>query len=230
MTRIYDTFLAGGLVMWPLLGLSITTFAFAVERSWFWFKLMSQEKQVVDEVLMAAKVDLEKAETLAQRAQGLAIGRLLLAPLKLKKPTPETFHLAIQAASDKEFVDMRQGDKLLESVIAIAPLLGILGTAGGLVKTFTNLRSGQVNSGDVSVVASGIGEALIASVSGITVAVVAFVVFRIFVIVRSRQIDFFCKVSNDLELIYLQLWHEESASSSNIAGISQMPENLKSKI
>jgi biopolymer transport protein ExbB len=218
MTRIYDTFLAGGLVMWPLLGLSIATFAFAVERSWFWFKLMSQEKQVVHEVLTAAKVDLEKAEALAQRAQGLAIGRFLSAPLILNKPTPETFHLAIQAASDKEFVEMRKGEKLLESVIAIAPLLGILGTASGLIKTFTNLRSGQVSSGDISAVASGIGEALIASISGITVAIVAFVVFRIFVIVRSRQIDFFCKVGNELELIYLQVWHEEAANSSNIEG------------
>ncbi len=206
MTRIFDTFLAGGLIMYPLLALSVITFAYALERIWFWFRLISQEKRVVHEVLTAAKVDLERALKVAEGAEGLAIGRLLAAPLKLKSPSPETFHLAIQAALDKEFIEMRKGEKLLESIIAIAPLFGIVGTAAGLVTMYQNLKAANADSRSDAAVTAGLGEALISSFAGIAVAVAAFVFFRIFLILRSHQMNYFSKVGSELELIYLQLW------------------------
>ena len=223
MSRIYDILQAGGLVMFPLLVLSVATFGCALERCWFWFKLIIQEKQIVPEVLSAARVDLEKAEAIASRSQGLAIGRFLLAPLKLRSSSPEIFHLAIKASCDKECVEMYKGDKLLESVMAIAPLLGILGTSAGLFTTFQQLRSGQVNSLNVSAVASGIAQALIASATGMSVAILALVFLRIFIIVRSRQINYFSQVGCELELIYLQFWHESSTADASIEGVSQKP-------
>jgi biopolymer transport protein ExbB len=221
MSRIYDILLAGGLVMLPLLVLSVATFGCAVERCWFWFKLIIQEKQIVQEVLSAARVDLEKAEAIAERAQGLVIGRFLLAPLRLRSSSPEIFHLAIKASCDKECVEMYKGDKLLESVMAIAPLLGILGTSAGLITTFQHLRTGQVNTVNVSLVASGIGQALIASTTAMSVAILALVFLRIFMIVRSRQINYFSQVGCELELIYLQFWHESSTADVSIQGVSQ---------
>ncbi|BAZ21874.1 putative biopolymer transport protein [Kalymmatonema gypsitolerans NIES-4073] len=214
MTRIYDTFLAGGLVMWPLLGLSVLTLACILERSWFWLKLVIQEKQVVREIFAAAKVDLEKAEKIAESSQTLAISRFLIEPLRLKNPTPETFHLAIKAACDKECMAMRKGDMLLESVVAIAPLLGILGTANGLFTVFTHLKTNSVGITDFSTVTSGIVEALISSITGIAVAIFAFVFFRIFLCLQSQQMSFFSQVGNELELIYLQCWHQPSTQPS----------------
>lgn len=221
MTRIYDILLAGGFVMFPLLVLSVVTFGCAVERCWFWFKLIIQQKQIVQEVLSAARLDLEKAEAIASRSQGLAIGRFLLAPLRLRKASPEIFHLAIKASSDKECVEMYKGDKVLESVMAIAPLLGILGTSAGLFTTFQHLRTGQVSSVHLSAVASGIAQALIASATGMSVAILALVFLRIFIIVRSRQIDYFSQVGSELELIYLEFWHESSTADVSIQGVSE---------
>ncbi|GAB1538299.1 MotA/TolQ/ExbB proton channel family protein [Scytonema sp. NUACC21] len=212
MTRIYDTFLAGGLVMWPLLSLSIVTLACALERVWFWCNLVIREKRLVREVLATAEIDLEKAEAIAERANHLAIGRFLLEPLKLKNSSPEIFHLAVKAASDKECVEIRRGNRLLESVIAIAPLLGIIGTATGLITAFTNLKTGTT---DFFLVTAGIGQALISSATGITIAVVAFIFFRIFVILQLQQIDFFSKVGNELELIYLQHWSNQQLTVSS---------------
>jgi biopolymer transport protein ExbB len=206
MTRIYDTFLAGGIVMYPLLALSVITFAYALERIWFWFRLISQEERVVHEVLTAAQVDLQRALIIAERAENLAIGRLLAAPLKLKSPNPETFHLAIQAALDKEFVEMRKGDKLLESIITIAPLFGILGTASGLFKIYQHLQASKTNVISVTTFPTGLGEALISSFAGIALAIAAFVFYRTFLILRSRQMNYFSKVGSELELIYLQFW------------------------
>ncbi|NMF67315.1 MotA/TolQ/ExbB proton channel family protein [Brasilonema octagenarum UFV-E1] len=213
MTQAYDIFLAGGLVMWPLLGLFIVTSVCILERSWFWFRLIIQEKQVVREVLTTAKVDLKEAEEIAESSQTLAIGRFLVEPLRLKKPSPETFHLAIKAACDKEFVEMRKGDIVLKSVAAIAPLLGILGTAEGLINTFTNLKTNSFNLTDFSKVTPGLAQALISSTTAIAITVFAFLFIRIFLYLRVRQIDLFSQIGNDLELIYLQFWHEPSTQT-----------------
>ncbi|PPS44111.1 MotA/TolQ/ExbB proton channel family protein [Chroococcidiopsis sp. TS-821] len=213
MARVYDTFIAGGPVMWPLLGLSIVTLACALERAWFWFQLLSKEDRIVREVLAAARFDLAKAANIAYQAQSLPIGRFLLAPLKLNQPTPETFRLAMEAAGDKEFTQMRKGDKLLETVVALAPLLGLLGTVTGLIGTFNNLNIGGGTTAEATRAAAGIGEALITTAAGMIVAITALIFFRIFVSLQSQQIDYFSEVGSELELIYRQTWYEPMLSS-----------------
>ena len=132
----------------------------------------------------------------------------MAAPLKLNNPTPENFHLAVQASADKELVDIGGSNKLLESVIVIAPLLGLLGTAGGLITTFMALRNAGADSADPSGVANSILQALTSSATGIAVAILAFACLRLFVILRARRVDYFCTVGNQLELIYLHIWHQ----------------------
>lgn len=211
MTRVFDLFLKGGPVMWPLLVLSILTISNALERAWFWFRLLSQENRIVREVLEASRHSLGKAEEIAEYARYLPIGRFLLAPLKLNQPTPETFRLAMEAAGDKEFIRMRKGDKFLETVVAVAPLLGLLGTVTGLITTFSNLDvGGGGTSEEASQAASGIGEALITTAAGMIVAILALLIFRTLVTLQSRQMDFFSEVGSELELIYRQVWYEPS--------------------
>ena len=215
-TRIIDEFLKGGPVMWPLLGLSVLTLTTALERGWFWLRLISQEDRIVNDVLEAARYDLSKALEIAEYARHLTIGRFLLAPLQLRQPSPETFRLAMEAAADKEFVKMRRGDKLLETVIAVAPLLGLLGTVTGLISTFDNLTVGGGGSADEATkAASGIGEALMTTAAGMVVAIMALLVFRVFVTLQAQQMDYFGRVGSELELIYRQVWYEPAAEDTN---------------
>ena len=208
MTKLFDIFLAGGFMMFPLLILSVITLAYAMQRVWLWLRLVVQERQVVQDVLTVAQYDFDRAREIATDAEDLAIGRFLSTPLKLNNPTPENFHLAVKASADKELVDIGGSDKLLESVIVIAPLLGILGTAGGLISTFIALKNAAANGGDASGVADAIFQALISSATGIAVAIIAFACFRLFVILRARRVDYFSTVGNQLELIYLHLWNQ----------------------
>lgn len=208
MTTLFDTFLAGGFIMFPLLILSVITLAYAIQRGWYWLKLATQERQVVQDVLTVAQYDLEKAEEIAMAADYLAIGRYLAAPLKLNNPTPENFHLAVQTTADKELLDIGESDKVLESVIIIAPLLGILGAAGGLITTFMTLKNGGADINNSSAVADSIFQALISSAAGIVIAILAFICLRLFVILRARRVDYFSTIGNQLELIYLHLWHQ----------------------
>lgn len=224
MSRIFDLIVSGGPVMIPIVGLSVATFACALERGWFWFQLLRQEDRIVHDVLAAARVDLDKAAAIASQAKALPIGRYLLAPLKLKNPTPETFHLALEAAGDKEFVRMHKGDKLLESVVGLAPLLGLLGTVTGLIATFNNLNIGGGGASESATkAAGGIGEALITTASGMVVAIIALTFFRILVTLQSQQIDYFSEVGSELELIYRQIWYDPSAHNQMPSALERSP-------
>lgn len=197
--------------MVPVVGLSVLTLSCTLERIWFWWYSLRGEKRLVRQILDAAMQDLDSARVLAEMAQDIPIGRFLYAPLKLTSPTPETFRLALEAAGDREFVQMRKGDKLLESIVGIAPLLGLLGTVTGLIATFFNLKiGGGGSSADTSKAALGIAEALIATAAGMLVAVVTLAVFRVCVSLQVGQMDYFADVGNELELIYRQQWSESS--------------------
>jgi biopolymer transport protein ExbB len=210
MSNIYEFVSKGGPVMWPLVGLSVMTIGCALERASYWWKLISQEDRIVHDVLEAARSSLDDAASIAFQARNLAIGRFLFATLRLKNSSPETFHLAMEAAAEREFIQMRKGDKLLETVVAIAPLLGLLGTVTGLMTTFGNMNIGGSGAGGDSATkaAAGIGEALTATASGMFVAILALAFFRIFVTLQSKQIDYFTNVGNQLELIYRHVWCE----------------------
>ncbi len=211
MSNLFEMIVKGGPVMIPVVGFSVATIACAIERSWFWYQLMSQEDKIVHDVLAAARYNLEDARDIAESAHELPIGRFLLAPLKLSQPTPETFRLAMEAAGDREFIRMRKGDKLLETTVAVAPLLGLLGTVTGLIGTFASLNIGGGGTTEQATqAAGGIGEALITTAAGMIVAIMALLVYRVMVTLQSHQIDYFSEVGTELELIYRQIWYEPS--------------------
>lgn len=214
MSNVFAFLVKGGPMMVPLIFMSIITIGRGIERAWFWYQLLSQEDRIVDQVMEAAHTDLSVAAAIARRAENLAIGRFLLAPLRLKNPTPETFRLALETAGDKEFFRMRRGDKLLESVIGLAPLFGLLGTVTGLILTFSNLNIGSENV-NLGKAAAGIGEALITTAGGMIVAIIALSIFRVLATLQGQQEEYFSTVGGELELIYRQIWYEPLLSDTN---------------
>jgi biopolymer transport protein ExbB len=211
MSTVFNLIAKGGPVMIPVVGLSIATFACAMERSIFWFQVLRVEHKIVHQVLDAAHSDLETAAAIAHKAQNQPIGRFLCSALQLQAPTPETFRLALQTSGEDEFVQMRRGNRLLETVVAIAPLLGLLGTVSGLILTFANLKIGGGGSSvDTSKAAAGIGEALVTTAGGMVVAIIALAFLRINTTLQGKQMEYFAKVAGRLELIYRHLWYERS--------------------
>ena len=211
MSNLFELVAKGGPVMIPIVGMSIATIGCGLERAWFWYRLLSREDRIVREVLEAAHYDLNSAAEIARRASELPIGRFLLAPLRLSNPSPETFRLALETAADREFIAMHQGDKLLESVVGIAPLLGLLGTVTGLIATFANLKIGGSGGADeASKAAAGIGEALTTTAGGMIAAIIALSIFRVLVTLQTKQMQYFSQVGAALELIYRQVWYERA--------------------
>lgn len=223
MSTVFTFLAQGGPVMVPIVGASVLTLACALERGLFWWPLLRREGKIVAEVLTTARFSLEEAHQIAAAAQDLPIGRFLVAPLRLKQPSPETFRLAMETAGDREFVKMRKGDKLLETIVAVAPLLGLLGTVTGLIATFASLDIGSGGSGEqANAAAAGIGEALITTAAGMVVAILALLVFRVMVTLQSQQIDYFSEAGNELELIYRQCWYEPALLASSPGANAQV--------
>ncbi|HLP90731.1 MAG TPA: MotA/TolQ/ExbB proton channel family protein [Nostocaceae cyanobacterium] len=213
---ILDLFEKGGPAMWPLLVLSILSLSVIFERLWFWFRILTQEKEIVDRVLDAAGEKWDIATEIAQQATDQPIGRFLYAPLRLKKSDSETFRLALESTAAEELAGMRQGEKLLEAVIALSPLLGLLGTVLGLIQSLRAIRFGDLGTEAAAGVTTGIGASLISTAAGLIVAIFTLVFYRLFQAFVFNQVKVFNKAGNDLELLYRQFPPDLSQNKSAV--------------
>jgi biopolymer transport protein ExbB len=209
--NIQELFEKGGPAMWPLLVLSILSVSTIIERLWFWANLLSKEKQIVQRILEAARSDWGVASEIARQANRQPIGRFLSAPLRLYNPEPELFRLALEATADEELASMRRGDKILEATIALAPLLGLLGTVLGLINSLSSIRLGDIGTSATAGVTLGISEALITTATGMIIAIFTLVFYRIFQAFLFNQAKIFRKAGNELELLYRQYWSAANA-------------------
>jgi biopolymer transport protein ExbB len=208
-------FQKGGPAMWPLLLLSILSLTTVLERGWFWYQLLRNESKIVHRLLdAAADGDWAQAHDIAERTQYQPVSRFLGAPLRLEVPDPELFRLALESAADEELAAMRRGDKVLESVVALAPLLGLLGTVLGLIHTLGNIRLGDIGTASTAGVSSGIGEALITTATGLIIAIASLAAYRTFNSLVVGQAQVFRRAGNELELIYRQYWLKTQARRS----------------
>lgn len=196
----------GGIAMWPLLVLSILAVGTIFERIWFWASIFLKERQVVNRVLDAATSNWQIAREIALEARRQPIGRYLYAPLRLANPDPEVFRLALEAAADDELASMRRGDKLLEAIIALAPLLGLLGTVLGLIRSLGSIRISDLGTASTAGVTLGIAEALISTATGMIVAIISLAFYRLFQAFWYNQVRIFRKAGSELELLYRQDW------------------------
>jgi len=204
--NISEIFVRGGIAMYPLLLLSILSFATIIERIWFWRKILTHEREIAGRVLEAARRDWGAATEIARKSSNQPVGRFLHSALELQDPDPEVFQLALEATADEELANMHRGDKVLEAAIAIAPLLGLLGTVLGLISSLSSIRLGDLGTTTTAGVTLGISEALISTAGGLIVAIICLAFYRLFQGFVSGQAKIFRQAGNDLELLYRKEW------------------------
>ncbi|MGF1536389.1 MAG: MotA/TolQ/ExbB proton channel family protein [Elainellaceae cyanobacterium] len=222
--NIGELFIKGGPAMWPLLLLSILALSTVIERIWFWSKILTREREIVDRTLEAARRDWSTARDISRRSLQQPIGRFLNAGLDLRDPDPEVFQLALQTSADEELAAMRRGDKILETVIALSPLLGLLGTVLGLIDSLGAIRIGDIVSGSNVEVTLGISEALISTAFGLIVAIVGLAFYRVFQGLITGQVKVFRRAANEIELLYRKNWSRKQRRTS---AIDNTPEPIK---
>lgn len=158
----------GGLVMWPLLFCSFTVFAIAIERFMFYKAADSGEKFKNDYCDLLSQNNLQGAADLAKVTPG--------------QFSKIVFSAAGNAATQEDLADYLENEldiftsllknKLdyLSVIVTLSPLLGLLGTIVGMIGAFSifNLQAGAPIA-----ITGGIGEALIATASGLCVAIIS---------------------------------------------------------
>lgn len=200
-------FSAGGVVMWPLLGFSILAIALIIERSIFWARINKRQRRVIREVLNLYRLEnvVSAIEKLKQNAD-LPIARIFLAALELDRPTPEEFRLALESEAQAEIPVLKRFNTIFETIISIAPLLGLLGTVLGLITSFASLNIANVGASQTAGVTGGISEALVSTASGLVVAIFTLLFANTFRGLYVRQMASIQEYGGQLELLYRRLY------------------------
>jgi biopolymer transport protein ExbB len=209
---IGNLFTLGGVVMWPLLGLSILAMALILERLLFWSQLVRRQDRVVREVLGLYRRSARSAVQRLEQNVNLPIARIFLAALELDQPTPEEFRLALESSAQAELPILKRFSTVFETVISVAPLLGLLGTILGLINSFSSLRIGDLGGSATSNVTAGISEALISTASGLVVAIFTLLFANLFRGLYLRQVALIQEYGGQLELIYRRRYERGGVS------------------
>ena len=214
----------GGVSIYPLLFLSILSLGTIIERVWFWSQVIFTEQQILSRIMDSALRDWNLAKETARKYRKHPLGRFLYTPLRLSRPTPEVFHLAIESMADDELALMKRGDKILEAVIALSPLLGLLGTVLGLIRSLGDIQISDLGTSSTAGVTLGIGESLISTATGLVVAIVSLAFYRLFQGLWSNQVRIFRKAGSELEVIYRQYWGELDDNEETLTATIESPE------
>ena len=211
---IYNFFTAGGIVAWPLLGFSLVTLTLIIERFYFWFKINRRQRRVVREVLRLYEAEPAIAVKRLKQNAKLPIARIFLEALELDLPNPEEFRLALESSSQAELPTLKRFNTFFETIIAVSPLLGLLGTILGLIRSFSSLDLGSVGGTQTTGVTAGISEALVSTVMGLVVAIVTLLFANTFRSLYLRQLALIQEYGGQLELLYRRNY-EQSKSQEN---------------
>jgi biopolymer transport protein ExbB len=200
---ISNFFQAGGVVMFPLLFFSVLAVGLIIERISFWVKLSGRQNRVVREVLnFYCKNNVVSALDHLQQNSDLPIARIFLAALELEESTPEEFRLALESEAQAEIPVLKRFQNIFDTIIGIAPMLGLLGTVLGLITSFASLDISDVGGTKTSGVISGISEALVSTASGLVLAIITLFFANTFRGLYLRQVAWIQEYSGQLELLY----------------------------
>lgn len=188
--------------MWPLLGLSILALTLILERVTFWSRVVRQQEPVIREALALYPKSSRAALHKLEQNNRLPMARIFLAALELEKPNPEELRLALETAAQAELPLLRRFNTFFDTVISVAPLLGLLGTVLGLITSFASLRIGDLSSTQASGVTGGISEALISTATGLIVAITTLLFANAFRGLYQRQVALIQEYGGQLELLY----------------------------
>lgn len=170
--NIWSLMLKGGIFMIPLLLLSILAIYIFVERLLIIRKAAKEDKTFMDRIkdyihdgeIDAALKLCKKTDTPASRLIAKGISRL-------GRPMNDVL-VAIENTGNIEIAKLEKGFPWLATTAAGAPMIGFLGTVTGMVNAFYNMASAG-NNADITTLSSGIYEALVTTIAGLVVGVIA---------------------------------------------------------
>tara|TARA_Y100001968_G_scaffold324891_1_gene365166 strand:- start:911 stop:1543 length:633 start_codon:yes stop_codon:yes gene_type:complete len=204
---LLDLFKSGGIVMWPLLFISIISLACILERLSYWkAAIIKKDKELMRTIEKYSNLKLINH-----------INKLSLSSLPLEKVLANTLKIIDQSYLESEKnIDLKLAleisiqsiqsefgkfSNLFSTIITVSPLLGLLGTVLGLIDSFSFIKLGEsgVNAQEVT---GGISEALISTASGLIIAIITLVFSNYFNSLWKKQNSILNQYCGRFEIIY----------------------------
>ena len=196
-----DFFSHGGPVMYPLLACSLVALTVAIERVIFWATVDIRRNQaLVDEVLeLCRQGEWEKVRAKVAGSRDYVV-RILVSGI-LHRDFSMT--KAMEAAAGDELKRMRRFMGVLDTMITVAPLLGIFGTVIGIISSFEMLGAAGIEQPQA--VTAGIAQALITTATGLGIAILAVFPYNYFNSRVENAAVTIEKYATSLEIVYEKL-------------------------
>jgi biopolymer transport protein ExbB len=174
---VIELIVRGGIFMYPIVFCSVVALAVFLERIW-----ILRRRNIIPDEFVRSVEDLVRKQKISEAlflAQGdtSSIGRIFLAGLKNVGRGLWLVKEAIEEKGVREAIGLEKRIGILSTVANLAPLLGLLGTVSGMIRSF-NVISLQ-GTGNPAHLAGGISEALITTAAGLCVAIPTLVCHRI---------------------------------------------------
>jgi len=170
-----ENFRKGGPIMWPILIVSIIALTVVLERTFWWLaRWMRRDPKRIEKVFTAIEVgDVAEASRLSRDTRDPVL-RMMWNGLNHQHASLQG---ALQVAAGIEIKRAGRFLVVMDTLVTLAPLLGLLGTITGLIRSFSFLGNEELA---VQAVTGGIAEALIATACGLGIAIFALIPFNFF--------------------------------------------------
>lgn len=200
-----EFFKNGGPVMYPLLLCSLVVMTVIIERSLFWLMIGRQRNQaLIDEILELCRS--RNWEAVRQKAAGckdyvvrIMVSGILHRDFSMVK--------AMESAAADEIQRMRRFMTILDTMITVAPLLGIFGTVIGIITSFEMLGSDGIDR--PGAVTAGVAQALITTATGLAIAILSVFPYNYFNTKVERAALDIERYATSLEIVHEKMIHED---------------------
>lgn len=177
---LWQTLKAGGGVMVVIGLLSVAAVAIII----YDFMMLNVNKlaprRLFDEVVKKLESrDFGAAQTLCRKENNTIISKIVLAGLERRNPLDNSARDAMENTARAELTNLWQNINYLSDIVAVAPLLGLLGTVLGMIQAFHAVPL-QSASAKTTLLAAGISKAMVTTASGLIVAIPALIAYSYF--------------------------------------------------
>jgi biopolymer transport protein ExbB len=192
--EIIAVIVKGGLIMIPLLAASLIAMTVILERLYCWrsFRLHEVDYTIL---VLVAEGDVKQALEVAGASRH-PVARVLHTGIQSRHASPGT---AMQAAAQAELRQLGRYLPVLDTIITLAPLLGLLGTITGMISALGIVS--EAGLGQPYAITGGIAEALIATATGLLVAIVTLIPYNYFRARVEEMTDIMEERATRLELL-----------------------------
>jgi biopolymer transport protein ExbB len=184
VTSILDLMMKGGIIMIPILLLSVISVYLFIERYVYIRKLSAIDRNLVLSVIGELKAkNPEKALTLARNNQS-ALGRVMESGIENSGKTSADVERNLETTTNLMVTKMENHLGYLGIIAGIAPMLGFVGTIAGVIKIFYNISLADNIS--IGIISGGLYQKMICSGTGLIVGVLAYTGYHLLQMMIDR--------------------------------------------